>query len=30
MTRLDPDQAEYFVGPDLVSNCLRRLSAAKS
>ena len=24
---LDPDQARHFVGPDLVSNCLQRLSA---
>ena len=25
--RLDPDQARHFVGPDLVPNCLQRLSA---
>ena len=24
---LDPDQAPHFVGPDLVPNCLRKLSA---
>ena len=24
---LDPDQAQHFVGPDLGSNCLERLSA---
>ena len=24
---LDPDQARHFVGPDLGSNCLQRLSA---
>ena len=24
---LDPDQAQYFVGTDLGSNCLQRLSA---
>ena len=24
---LDPDQAQYFVGPDLGLNCLQRLSA---
>ena len=24
---LDPDQARHFVGPDLGSNCLLRLSA---
>ena len=24
---LDPDQARHFVGPDLCSNCLQRLSA---
>ena len=24
---LDPDQARHFVGPDLDSNCLQRLSA---
>ena len=24
---LDPDQARYFVGPDLGPNCLQRLSA---
>ena len=24
---LDPDQDRYFVGPDLGSNCLKRLSA---
>ena len=24
---LDPDQAEHFVGPDLVPNCFQRLSA---
>ena len=24
---LDPDQARHFVGPDLDSNCLHRLSA---
>ena len=25
--RLDPDQDRHFVGPDLVTNCLQRLSA---
>ena len=24
---LDPDQARHFVGPDLDSNCLSRISA---
>ena len=24
--RLDPDQAQHFVGPDLGPNCLQRLS----
>ena len=24
---LDPDQGRRFVGPDLVTNCLQRLSA---
>ena len=24
---LDPDKARHFVGPDLSSNCLQRLSA---
>ena len=24
---LDPDQARHFVGPDLGTNCLQRLSA---
>ena len=24
---LDPDQAPHFVRPDLVTNCLRKLSA---
>ena len=24
---LDPDQARHFIGPDLGSNCLQRLSA---
>ena len=24
---LDPDQAQHFVGPDLVPNCLQKLSA---
>ena len=26
-TVLDPDQAQYFVGPDLGPNCLQKLSA---
>ena len=26
-TSFDPDQAQHFVGPDLVLNCLQRLSA---
>ena len=25
--RLDLDQAQHFVGPDLVPNCLQKLSA---
>ena len=25
---LNPDQAQHFVGPDLGTNCLQRLSAA--
>ena len=24
---LDPDQDQYFVGPDLCQNCMQRLSA---
>ena len=27
--RLDPDQDQHFVGPDLVPNCLERLKASK-
>ena len=27
LNSLDPDQARYFVGPDLVLDCLQRLSA---
>ena len=26
---LDPDQDQYYVGPDLGANCLQRLSAEK-
>ena len=25
-SNLDPDQAQHFVGPDLVLNCLQKLS----
>ena len=27
---LDPDQVPHFVGPDLVPNCLQRLSAVNT